>query len=109
MFTYLRNAWRQEKFDTLGDMYWSTPDGGTVRLHPAFSLSVDKSFAGIQRFDLTDAAETRAWLADLSAQASARADGCDDLCAHATRAVTLVTCTGNFAGGRARTLTVFVG
>ena len=47
--------------------------------------------------------------ADLSAQASARADGCDDLCAHATRAVTLVTCTGNFAGGRARTLTVFVG
>ena len=53
MFTYLRNAWRQEKFDTLGDMYWSTPDGGTMRLHPAFSLSVDKSFAGIQRFDLT--------------------------------------------------------
>ena len=94
MFTYLRNAWRQEKFDTLGDMYWSTPDGGTMRLHPAFSLSVDKSFAGIQRFDLTGAAETRTWLADLSAQASARADGCDDLCAHATRAVTLVTCTG---------------
>lgn len=109
MFTYLRNAWRQEKFDTLGDMYWSTPDGGTMRLHPAFSLSVDKSFAGIQRFDLTDAAETRAWLADLSAQAGARAEGCDDLCEHATRAVTLVTCTGNFAGGRARTLTVFVG
>ena len=80
-----------------------------MRLHPAFSLSVDKSFAGIQRFDLPGAAETRAWLADLSAQASARADGCDDLCAHATRAVTLVTCTGNFAGGRARTLTVFVG
>lgn len=109
MFTYLRNAWRQEKFDTLGDMYWSTPDGGTMRLRPAFSLSVDKSFAGIQRFDLTGAAETRTWLADLSAQASARAEGCDDLCAHATRAVTLVTCTGNFAGGRARTLTVFVG
>lgn len=109
MFTYLRDAWRQEKFDTLGDMRWSTPAGGTVRLHPAFSLSVDKSFAGIQRFDLTDAAETRAWLADLSAQAGARAEGCDDLCEHATRAVTLVTCTGNFAGGRARTLTVFVG
>lgn len=109
MFTYLRDAWRQEKFDTLGDMYWSTPAGGTVRLHPAFSLSVDKSFAGIQRFDLAGAAETRAWLADLSAQAGARAEGCDDLCEHATRAVTLVTCTGNFAGGRARTLTVFVG
>ena len=76
---------------------------------PAFSLSVDKSFAGIQRFDLAGAAETRAWLADLSAQAGARAEGCDDLCEHATRAVTLVTCTGNFAGGRARTLTVFVG
>lgn len=109
MFTYLRDAWRQEKFDTLGDMYWSTPAGGTVRLHPAFSLSVDKSFAGIQRFDLTDAAETRAWLADLSAQAGARAEGCDDLCEHATRVVTLVTCSANFAGGRARTLTVFVG
>ena len=41
------------------DMRWSTPAEGTVSLHPAFSLSVDKSFAGIQRFDLTDAAETR--------------------------------------------------
>ena len=27
MFTYLRDAWRQEKFDTLGDMRWSTPAG----------------------------------------------------------------------------------
>lgn len=104
MFTYLRDAWRQEKFDTLGDMYWSTPLGALCA-HPAFSLSVDKSFAGIQRFDLSPA--TRAW-SQTSAQTGARAEGCDDLRAHATRAVTLVTCTGNFAGGRARTLTVFV-
>lgn len=37
------------------------------------------------------------------------ADGCDALCAGAKRVVTLVTCSANFAGGRARTLTVFVG
>lgn len=45
----------------------------------------------------------------LSAQATAKADGCDALCAGAKRVVTLVTCSANFAGGRARTLTVFVG
>lgn len=42
MFTYLRDAWRQEKFDALGDMRWSTPAEGTVSLHPAFSMSVDQ-------------------------------------------------------------------
>lgn len=109
MFTYLRDAWRQEKFGALGDMRWSTPAEGTVSLHPAFSMSVDKSFADIQRFDFGGTAELRAWLSALSAQATAKTDGCGTLCAGATRAVTLVTCTGNFAGGRARTLTVFVG
>lgn len=109
MFTYLRDAWRQEKFDTLGDMRWSTPAEGTVSLHPAFSMSVDKSFADIQRFDFNGTVELRAWLSALSAQATAKADGCDALCAGAKRVVTLVTCSANFAGGRARTLTVFVG
>lgn len=109
MFTYLRDAWRQEKFDALGDMRWSTPAEGTVSLHPAFSMSVDKSFADIQMFDFNGTAELRAWLSALSAQATAKADGCDALCAGAKRVVTLVTCSANFAGGRARTLTVFVG
>ncbi len=79
MFTYLRDAWRQEKFDTLGDMRWSTPAEGTVSLHPAFSMSVDKSFADIQMFDFNGTAELRAWLSALSAQATAKADGCDAL------------------------------
>ncbi|MFR4802289.1 MAG: hypothetical protein ACLT98_02495 [Eggerthellaceae bacterium] len=70
MFTYLRDAWRQEKLDTLGDMRWSTPAEGTVSLHPAFSMSVDKSFADIQRFDFNGTAELRAWLS--LAQATAR-------------------------------------
>lgn len=109
MFTYLRDAWRQEKFDTLGDMRWSTPAEGTVSLHPAFSMSVDKSFADIQRFDFNGTVELRAWLSALSAQATAKADGCDALCAGAKRVVTLVTCSANFSGGCARTLTVFVG
>lgn len=109
MFTYLRDAWKQEKFDTLGYMLWSTPAKGAARLHPAFSMSVDKSFADIQMFDFGGTTELRSWLSALSAQATAKSDGCDGLCAGATRAVTLVTCSGNFAGGRARTLTVFVG
>ena len=79
MFTYLRDAWRQEKFDTLGDMYWSTPAGGTVRLHPAFSLSVDKSFAGIQRFDLTGCRRDCGHGSRTSRRRRrARAEGCDD-------------------------------
>ena len=69
-----------------------------MSLHPAFSMSVDKSFADIQRFDFGGTAELRAWLSALSAQATAKADGCDTLCAGAKRAVTLVTCSANFAG-----------
>ena len=73
---------------------------GHLRLHPAFSLSVDKSFMGIQRFDLTGAAETRT---GLRTSRRRRARGRTDAmtCARTPRAVTLVTCTGNFAGGRA--------
>lgn len=56
-----------------------------------------KSFADIQRFDFNGTAELRAWLSALSAQATAKADGCDALCAGAKRVVTLVTCSANFA------------
>lgn len=49
-------------------------------------------------FDFNGTAELRAWLSALSAQATAKADGCDALCAGAKRVVTLVTCSANFAG-----------
>lgn len=108
MFSPIFDTYRQDEFDRVGDMSWTTPAKGTARLHPAFALSVDKTFGDIQTFGFAGATELRTWLAALAGQATARAANCDELCASATRAVTLVTCSSTIGGQRARTLLVFV-
>lgn len=71
-------------------------------------MSVDKTFADIQRFDFADDAELRAWLLALGEGASAYREGWQDACGSAGRALTLVTCSSDWAGQRARTLLVCV-
>ena len=109
MFSPIFDAYRQDRFDGIGDMTWATPGKGAARLRPAFALSVDKTYSDIQTFDFADATELRPWLSRLARQATAKAQDCDELCASATRAVTLVTCSSTLSGQRARTLLVFVG
>lgn len=108
MFSPIYDAYGQARFNEIGSLTWSTPARGDVELKPAFAMSVDKSYGPIQTFDFADADDLRAWLSTLSAAASARSADCDELCAAATRAVTLVTCSSNRSGQRARTLVVFV-
>lgn len=107
MFHRLAGRYRQAEFDTLGDAVWSTPAKGDEAFVPAFSLSVDRAYGPIQRFDFADTDDLRSWLSDIADQASARADDCDSLVAGATRVLTLVTCT-DFDTNYRRTLTVFV-
>lgn len=101
-------AYEQSVLDGIGDMTLYARSTGEARaLSPVFALSVDKSFGGIQRFGFADDAELRDWLGSLLSQASARVGGADDVVESASRAMTLVTCSSEQAGRRARTLLTF--
>lgn len=71
-------------------------------------MRVDKAYQGIRRFDFSGGSGMGEWLDELAADASARSDGWRALSASATRALTLVTCSGARAGLRDRTLLLFV-
>lgn len=107
MFSELFRAYRQDVFDGVGAATWSTTSGETV-FEPLMAMSVDKSYADIQRFDFDDAEELREWLRALSQSATATADDADDLIDGAERVLTLVTCSSTIGGQRERTLVVFV-
>ena len=87
-------AYEQSVLDGIGDMtLYARSAGETRALSPVFALSVDKSF--------------RDWLGSLLSQASARVGGADYVVESASRAMTLVTCSSEQAGRRARTLLTF--
>lgn len=116
MFSQLQEAYLQERFDRLGPLTWETPEG-LVRAEPLCALRVDASWQEIQRFDWeegagrdTDQAETcvfRAWLEGIAAQADALSSQADQMLAQATRCITLVTCSSDFAMQRWRTLALW--
>lgn len=107
-FSELQKAYEQEVFDTLGACHWCLPDGSESVLLPAFSLSVDMWFGDVQRFDFEDDGQLRVWLSELSQQATAVSPECKQLLDNASSAVTLVTCSSDYAHQEWRTLTVFV-
>lgn len=108
MFSEIFQTYEQEVFDTVGQARWSTPEGGTTVYEPVMALSVDKTYAAIQQFEFEDAEALRAWLMEIEAEATARADDAETLIDGATRVLTLVTCSSVTGGQRARTLLVFV-
>lgn len=107
VFSDLQHAHEQDVFDGLGAMWWSTPDGGNIRLVPLCAMRVDEGFEPIQRFDMYTS-EMRTWLSELCGQASARAEGWEGLAADAEDAVTLVTCSEDAPRRPWRTLVTFV-
>ena len=107
VFSDLQHAHEQERFNEIGDMWWSTPSGGNVRLTPLCSMRVDEDYTPIQRFDMYTS-EMRTWLSELCGQASARAEGWEGLAADAEDAVTLVTCSEDAPRRPWRTLVTFV-
>lgn len=107
-FTPIYRTWRQPEFDGIGTVIWDTPGADEIAFTPVFAMSVDKTFADIQRFDFADDTELRAWLIALGEGASAHREGWRDICSGASRVLTLVTCSSDWAGQRARTLLVCV-
>lgn len=108
MFSPLQMAYQQEVLDSLGEMVWDTPESNALVLRPLCAASVDKSYRLVRQFTFVDAAAMREWLAELCADADARVADADDLCARATRAVTCVTCSSDWAGQPERTIVTFV-
>ena len=116
MFSQLQEAYLQERFDRLGSLKWETPEG-FVQAEPLCALRVDASWQEIQRFDWKEGAcgdtnqtETdvfRAWLEGIAAQADALSPQADQMLISATRCITLVTCSSDFAMQRWRTLALW--
>ena len=117
MFSQLQEAYLQERFDGLGSLLWETPEG-LAQAEPLCALRVDASWQDIQRFDWEsagqgasrDQAETdvfRAWLEGIASQADALSPQASQMLARATRCVTLVTCSSDFAMQRWRTLALW--
>lgn len=108
MFSTLQPCYRQEAFDGLGEMEWSTPEGGTVTLRPICALRVRKDDMGVQTFEFEDRRDFRDWLRGLVARSGAQAEAAGDMADSSTRAVTLVTCSSVRSNQPWRTVVVFV-
>lgn len=110
MFSEIYRCYDQTEFDRIltGDLLWSTPMGGTVRLRPLCAMRRDMSYEQIQRFDFEDDGTLREWLETIIADSTAKVSGDEGLVARASRAVSVVTCSSDLPGQRDRTILVFV-
>lgn len=108
MFGELADAYRQETFDRVGAARWSRPSRGTIRFQPLLTARVDAAFQPIQTFSFEDRGEFRRWLRVLLGFADCMAPDATRRIESADSAMTLVTCTGPYAGMGWRTLVVFV-
>lgn len=116
MFSQLQEAYLQERFDRLGPLTWETPEV-LVQAEPLCALRVDASWQEIQRFDWgsagqdtgdqDDVASFRTWLEGIAAQADALSPQASRMLVSATRCITLVTCSSDFAMQRWRTLALW--
>ena len=110
MFSEIYRCHDQAEFDRIltGDLLWSTPSGGIVRLRPLCAMSQDMSYCPIQRFDFDDAWSFREWLHTIVADSTVRVSDDEGLVARASRAISFVTCSSDLSGQRDRTILVFV-
>ena len=116
MFSQLQEAYLQERFDRLGPLTWETPEV-LVQAEPLCALRVDASWQEIQRFDWgnagqdsrdqDDVADFCTWLEGIAAQADALSAQASQMLVSATRCITLVTCSSDFAMQRWRTLALW--
>lgn len=107
MFSDLFDCYRQDRFDTLGDCHWSTPEGGVETLRPVCALSVMENYADIQRFGFTGVDDMHDWERSILSQATARSGDAEDLIRTSGHVVTLVTCSSIWANQPYRCLVLF--
>ncbi len=112
MFSNLQKCYRQDEFKRRCSqgLFLTTPTPETTRRHmeALCAMTVDKSYSPIQRFAWRDDEDFRSWLTTLANESTARSPDWEDLINGATHATTLVTCSSDIGGQRARTLVVFV-
>ena len=113
MFSDLGECYRKERFSRLGRATWTDPSGTSTQFEPAFALKVDSTWSGLDASPRAGGAAAAPdglahWLVAVSKQADAKSREADSLCAGATRALVLVTCSSSVAGGPERTVAVFV-
>ncbi len=109
MFSELQRVYEQGAFDALGPLSWETP-AQTSAMAPLCALSVDERWSDIQTFDWSadpSGEAFRPWLAGIAAQATARTEGWEALCASASRCVALVTCSSDWSYQPWRTVAVW--
>ena len=107
-FSPIADAWKQEEFDGIGRLAWTTGEG-TSSLQPLCALKVDMGYQRIQDFSAQGTSELHSWLRGLVSDSTAQGEHSDRLIDGAKRAITLVTCSSLQGGQRDRTLLVFVG
>ena len=106
MFSCLQRAYEQGAFDALGAMSWETP-ASDASLLPLCALRVEESWPDIQTFSFDGEGAFREWLAGVASQAGAVSASADALLLSATRCVSLVTCSSDWAGQPWRTVAVW--
>lgn len=112
MFTPLYDCYRQTEFDALlanNDLYWSTPDGGTIALHAVCAMRVDDEYATVQKFSFDDQSAFHDWIKQMVSESSVQYSDWEARTSAATRAIALVTCSSLWSGSSARTVVLFAG
>ncbi len=105
-FSSISDAWKQDRFDQLSGASLITRNSRETCI-PLCALVVDKQFADIQRFSMSQT-ELQSMLSSLIGRASAINPNAAMLIGGARKALTLVTCASQQGGQRERTLLVFV-
>ena len=105
-FSPISDTWKQDRFSQLTTASLVTRKGEETYI-PLCALVVDKQFAGIQRFSMSQM-ELHSMLRSLVDEASATNPDALTLVGRARKALTLVTCASQQGGQRERTLLVFV-
>lgn len=114
VFSGLYDLWHQDAFDErlAAGATWQTRAGGTSHFAALCALRVPSSWAPIQTFSWEGGQDApagfREWLSALVDASSAHSDEASALIPHATRCLTLVTCSSRTSGQPWRTLVVFV-
>lgn len=107
MFSSLRTKYRQDEFETLGNLYWTT-DAETFVYRPLCAANIDMDNQLVQDFEPKSQDDFITWLNEILEISSAQASDASECVTQAQRAIALVTCSALRSGQRGRSVVVFV-
>lgn len=107
MFSELAKAYQPNTFKALGRAFILTPDHDVLSFEPICALRVDQANGDIQTFSWSTEDDMASWLQNLTHQAGKTTSGADIQKMSPKQVLTLVTCSGDMAGQRERTLVIY--